>query len=157
MLQAVYYSRCNKCQLDSSPVSLGFFPNGAWNQFKQPSTRRRRLPNSYLSWMNFANDYASNVGVSLRYALRPFQPRNDDYSAVCVHGCPIAETLFSIILRLAFFASMSFLNILLQHYACTLSMSRIHLFLHNLPLWELTHGSVLNNTTVRPKSMPGCP
>ncbi len=107
--------------------------------------------------MNFGNDYASNVGVSLRYALRPFQLKKEDYSAVCVHGCPIAETLFSIILRLAFFASMSFLNILSQRYACTLFTPETHLFLHNLPLWELTHGSVLNSTTVRPKSMPGCP
>ena len=157
MLRAIYYNRCNKYQLDSSQVSLGFSANGAWNQPKQPSTKRRKLPNSYLFWMNFGNDYAPNAGVSLRYAPRPFQPEKEDYSAVFVHGCPIAETPFSITLRLAFFASMSFLNILSQHYACTLFISEIHHFLHSMPLWELTHGSVLTSTIVRPRFMPGCP
>ena len=149
-------SRCNMFPSASFPVLLDFYRSGAWNQPKQPSTKRRKRPSSSSFLMNFANDYATNARASLRYALRPFQHKIDGCSTVFVHGCPIADALFSIILRLAFYASTSFLNILCQHYACTLSMQIIQPFLHNLPLWGLTHGSVLNSIIVHLKSMPEC-
>ena len=137
-------------------MSHAFSVNGVWNQVPQQNTKTKKLPSFYLSWMNFGNDYAPNAGVSPRYALRPFQPKIEDYSVVCVHGCPIAETPFSITLRLAFFASTSSLNILSQHYACTLFILDNQHFLHSLPLWVSTHGSVLINITVPHKFMPGC-
>ncbi len=68
------------------PASLVFFVNGAWNQLKQPSTRRRRPLNYYSFLMSFGNDYAPNAGASLRYALRLLQLKNDDRSVVFVHG-----------------------------------------------------------------------
>ena len=126
------------------------------NQAQQPNIKTKKLPNSCSFWMNFENDYVPNAGISPRYAPRPFQPKIEDYSVVCVHGCPIAETLFSTTLRLVFFASTSSLNILSQHYACTLFILDTQHFLHSLPLWALTHGSVLTSITVSPKFMPGC-
>ncbi len=56
--------------------------------------------------MNLGNDYVSNAEVSLHYAPRRLQPKNDVCSIVSAHGWLTVEAQFSITLIHVIYVSM---------------------------------------------------
>ena len=115
MLRPTWFNKCKNYQLDSFQASLVFSLSGAWNQLKQPSTRRRRPLNCFSFLMNFENDYAPNAGASLRYAPRRL------LSCLCTWLAHCRNTIFH-------HTDTCFLRIyvVLEHFIASLRLYTFH-------------------------------